>query len=74
MNDINGNEIKIGHILSLNGETDFRTTCCGQVLMYEGKLVSFYGQDALGRDCYDDLDTVNNEREIIGHIDTWLFS
>ena len=69
--DIEGNVIKIGDILSLNNETRFETTCCGEVLEYKGEIVCFYGQDALGRNCYDELHTINEDREVIGHIDTW---
>lgn len=71
--DLNGNSIKIGDILSLNGETDFETTLCGEVRDYKGMIVSFYGKDLLGRDCYDEIEDVCSDREVIGHISNWIF-
>lgn len=71
--DIEGTVIKIGDILSLNNETNFETTCCGEVIKHNGEIVCFYGQDLLGRDCFDELHTINKDREVIGYIDTWEF-
>ena len=65
--DNNGNKIFEGDILSTENGT-FSNTGMGHVLFYKGMWTSFYGQDALGRDCFDELHTVCSEREIIGNI------
>jgi uncharacterized phage protein (TIGR01671 family) len=65
--DKNGKEIYEGNIIS--SETgNFQNTGCGIVYAYKGMFVCFYGQDAIGRDCYDELHSVCAEREIIGNI------
>ena len=67
LTDKNGKKIFEGDILSTENGT-FSNTGMGHILFYKGMLTSFYGQDALGRDCFDELHTVCSEREVIGNI------
>lgn len=67
LTDKNGTKIFEGDILSTENGT-FRNTGMGHVLFYKGMWTSFYGQDAIGRDCFDELHTVCNSREVIGNI------
>lgn len=68
LSDKNGKKIFEGDILIIDEYSTFESTGKGIVKFYKGKFVSFYGQDAMGRDCYDDLYTVCNERVIAGNI------
>lgn len=67
LTDKNGTKIFEGDILSTENGT-FSNTGMGNILFYKGMWTSFYGQDALGRDCFDELHAVCSEREIIGNI------
>ena len=67
LTDKNGKKIFEGDILSTENGT-FSNTGMGHILFYKGMWTSFYGQDALGRDCFDELHTVCNSREVIGNI------
>jgi len=69
--DMNGTPIKIGDVLSLNGETDFNTTMCGEVTKIGNVFICDYGKDLLGRKCFDELHEVAKDREVVGNIDTW---
>ena len=67
LTDKNGKKIFEGDILSTENGT-FSNTGMGHTLFYRGMWTSFYGQDAIGRDCYDRLYTVCDSREVIGNI------
>lgn len=67
LNDKNGTWIFEGDILSTENGT-FSNTGMGHILFYKGMWTSFYGQDAIGRDCFDELHAVCNSREVIGNI------
>lgn len=67
LTDKNGTKIFEGDILSTENGT-FSNTGMGHICFYKGMWVSFYGQDALGRDAFDELYTVCNSREVIGNI------
>lgn len=67
LKDMHDKEIYEGDILSSTDGT-FNNTGMGIVREYKGMYVSFYGQDAIGRDQFDELHTVCNSREIIGNI------
>ena len=62
-----GKKIFEGDILSTENGT-FSNTGMGHILFYKGMWTSFYGQDAIGRDCFDELHTVCNSREVIDNI------
>ena len=67
LTDNNENKIFEGDILSTENGT-FSNTGMGHILFYKGMWTSFYGQDAIDRDCYDELHTVCSAREVIGNI------
>lgn len=67
LTDKNGKKIFEGDILSTENGT-FSNTGMGHILLYKGMWVSFYGQDALGIDCFDELHTVCSARGVIGNI------
>ena len=67
LNDKNGKKVFEGDILSDENGT-FSNTGMGYILFYKGMWTSFYGQDGIGRDCFDELHTVCNSREVIGNI------
>lgn len=67
LTDKNGKKIFEGDILSTENGT-FENTGMGHILLYKGMWTCFYGQDAIGRDCFDTLCMVCNSREIIGNI------
>lgn len=67
LTDKNGEKIFEGDILSTENGT-FENTGMGHVLFYKGMWTSFYGQDLLDRDCFDELHEVCGEREVIGNI------
>ena len=67
LNDKNGKKVFEGDILSAENGT-FSNTGMGHILFYKGMWTSFYGQDGIGRDCFDELHTVCNSREVIGNI------
>ena len=67
LNDKNGKKVFEGDILSTENGT-FSNTGMGYILFYKGMWTSFYGQDGIGRDCFDELHTVCNSREVIGNI------
>ena len=67
LNDKNGKKVFEGDILSDENGT-FSNTGMGYILFYKGLWTSFYGQDGIGRDCFDELHTVCNSREVIGNI------
>ena len=67
LTDKNGRKIFEGDILSTENGT-FENTGMGHILLYKGMWTCFYGQDAIGRDCFDTLCMVCNSREIIGNI------
>lgn len=67
LNDKNGKKVFEGDILSDENGT-FSNTGMGYILFYNGMWTSFYGQDGIGRDCFDELHTVCNSREVIGNI------
>lgn len=48
----------LGDVMSLNGSRDMEATTCGIVTEYNGRLVVFYGQDGVGQNCFDEIDTV----------------
>lgn len=47
-----------GDIMSLDGSRDMEATTCGIITKYHGRLVVYYGQDAIGRDCFDEINDV----------------
>lgn len=67
LNDKNGKKVFEGDILSTENGT-FSNTGMGHILFYKGMWTSFYGQDGIGRDCFDELHTVCNSREVVGNI------
>ena len=67
LTDKNGRKVFEGDILSTENGT-FENTGMGHILLYKGMWTCFYGQDAIGRDCFDTLCMVCNSREIIGNI------
>jgi uncharacterized phage protein (TIGR01671 family) len=67
LTDKNGKKIFEGDILSTENGT-FSNTGMGHILFYKGMWTCFYGQDAIGRDRYDELHTVCREREVVGNI------
>ena len=67
LTDKNGKKIFEGDILSSPDGT-FENTGMGHILLYKGMWTSFYGQDAIGRDCFDELYAVCDSREVIGNI------
>lgn len=68
LTDKNGNKIFEGDIVAIDEYSTFSSTGKGFVNFYDGGYTSFYGQDLLGRDCYDPLCSVCKERYIIGNI------
>ena len=66
--DDKGNKIFDGDILAIDEYSTFENTGKGTCRIYHGEWVSFYGQDLLGRDCYDSLYAVCKERHVIGNI------
>ncbi len=46
---------KLDDVFALDGSRDIEGTTCGIVTEYKGRLVLFYGQDCLGRDCFDEM-------------------
>lgn len=69
LTDKNGKEIFENDIIADDEEySTFENTRKGIVKFYHGEFVSFYGQDFLGRDCYDPLYSVCKERYVIGNI------
>lgn len=68
LSDKNGTKIREGDILAIDEYSTFESTGKGIVELYNGKFVSFYGQDACSRDCYDDLYAVCKERIVVGNI------
>lgn len=68
MNDKNGNKIFEGNILAIDEYSTFNGTTKGIIRIYNGKYVSFYGQDILERDCYDEICDACKERIIISNI------
>lgn len=67
--DKNGKKIFENDIIADDEEySTFENTRKGIVKFYHGEFTSFYGQDLLGRDCYDPLYSVCKERYVIGNI------
>lgn len=67
LKDRNGVRIFEGDVLSTENGT-FSNTGMGQIMFRNGIWLSYYGQDALNRDCFDELHAVCNSREVIGNI------
>lgn len=69
LTDKNGKKIFENDIIADDEEySTFENTRKGIVKFYHGEFTSFYGQDLLGRDCYDPLYSVCKERYVIGNI------
>lgn len=69
LTDKNGKKIFENDIIADDEEySTFENTRKGIVKFYHGEFTSFYGQDLLGRDCYDPLYSVCKERHVIGNI------
>lgn len=51
-------EVSTGDVFALNGSRDMDATTCGIVTEYNGRLVLFYGQDSIGRNCFDEMEDV----------------
>ena len=67
MTDKNGTKIFEGDILSTENGT-FENTGRGYIRFHDGRFVSYYGQDIINRECFDELCEVCSDREVIGNI------
>ena len=67
--DKNGVEIFGGDILSLEGLRRIKSSQAGIVKNFKGCFVNFYGQDIVGRECYDYIHELfsNFQPEVIGN-------
>lgn len=63
--DKNGVDICLGDMLALDGYKPHPSTTCGIVTKHKGKYVNMYGQDALGRYCFDELEEIHTEFSVI---------
>lgn len=66
LTDKNGNKIWENDILVIDEDSTRESTGKGFILFYKGAFISSYGE-IMGNFIFDDLHTINKEREVIGN-------
>lgn len=66
LTDKNGNKIWENDILVIDEDSTRESTGKGFILFYKGAFISSYGE-IMGNFVFDDLHTINKEREVIGN-------